>query len=152
VPWARFVEHASVGSNPFRDALPSGAQVFWPGVHSRVWLALGTPTWFSADQGAGIVFSRDTAIEYANRKRASGELQSSIDNCLMVAQPACRIEARPARELCERKDGPDYVVLNARVNGYPALEWLLPSEIGPGRQSLFLYSCRDLAKNLKGRR
>ena len=151
VPWARFVEQASVGSNPFRDALPSGAQVFWPGVHGRVWLALGTPTWFSADQGAGIVFSRDTAIEYAERKRASRELQSAIENCAMVEQLACRINARPARELCNREGGPNYLVLNARVNGYDALEWPLPSGIGPGRQSLFLYSCREFFGNEKGR-
>jgi hypothetical protein len=151
-PWARFVEQASVGSNPFRSALPPGAQVFWPGVHGRVWLALGTPTWFSADQGAGIVFNRETAIEYAERKRASRDLQSAIENCAMVEQPACRIDVRPARVLCQRRDGPDYLVLNARVDGYTALEWPLPPEMGPGRQALFLYACNTLAANEKSRR
>jgi len=63
-----------------------------------------------------------------------------------------RIDVRPARVLCQRRDGPDYLVLNARINGYPTVEWPLPPEIGPGRQSLFLYACQTLATNEKGRR
>jgi hypothetical protein len=98
------------------------------------------------DQGAGIVFNRATAIEYAMRKLASSELQSAIENCAMAGHPACRIDARPGRELCERRDAPDYLVLNARIDGHVAIEWHLPAEIGPGRQSLFLYSCRVLAR------
>ena len=149
VPWSRFVEQASVHANPFRDAVAPGAVVFWPGPHGRVWLVLNGQSWFSVDQGAGIVFNRATAIEYAMRKFASGELQSAIENCAMAGQPACRIDARPARELCERRDAPDYLVLNARIEGHAAIEWRLPPEIGPGRQSLFLYPCKALAGSKK---
>jgi hypothetical protein len=151
-PWPRFIEQASGAANPFRDALPPRVQVFWPGPHGRTWLLLGRATWFSADQGAGIVFSRETAIEYSTRRLASIELQSAIENCAMAEQPSCRIEARPARGLCGRSDAPDYLVLNARIEGYAAIEWPLPPAIGPGKQSLFLYACRELAGNEKGRR
>ena len=151
-PWPRFIERASAGANPFRAALRPDAVVFWPGPYGKAWLALGTPSWFSVDQGAGVVFNRGTAIEYARRELASAGLRSAIDNCAMVPQPACRIDARPARELCEWRDGPDYLVLNARVDGYTAVEWPLPPEIGPGRQSLFLYACREFSANEKGRR
>lgn len=151
-PWPRFIEQANVGANPFRDALPPGAQVFWTGPHGRTWLVLGRPTWFSADQGAGIVFNRQTAIEYAERKIASSNLQSAMENCALAEQPACRIDARPARELCERRNGPDYLVLNARVDGYDGIEWPLPPVIGPYRQSLFLYACSELSGNEKSRR
>lgn len=151
-PWPRFIERASVGANPFRNVPPPGAQVFWPGSYGRTWLALGRPAWFTDDQGAGIVFNRQTAIEYASRKRASRDLQLEIENCAMVEQPACRIDARHARALCGRQDGPDYLVLNARVDGYSGIEWPLPPDIGPGRQSLFLFACRALAENEKGRR
>jgi hypothetical protein len=151
-PWPRFIEQASGAENPFRNALPPGVQVFWPGPHGRTWLVLGRPAWFSVDQGAGIVFNRETAIEYTRRRLASVDLQSAIENCAMVEQPSCRIESRPARELCERRDAPDYLVLNARIDGYATIEWPLPPAIGPGKQSLFLYSCRDLVRNEKGRR
>lgn len=143
-PWHRFIERARAGDNPFREQLPPGAQVYWSGSFGKSWLALGRPTWISVDQGAGIVFNRETALHYAARMRAAVDLQASIDRCALVEQPACRIDARPARELCNRQDGPDYLVLNARIEGYPATEWPLPPEIGPGRQSLFLYDCRDV--------
>ena len=151
-PWPRFIEQASMGANPFRGALPPGAQVFWPGSYGRTWLALGRPAWFTDDQGAGIVFSRQTAIEYASRKLASRDLQSEIENCTTAGQPACRIDARYVRALCERPGGPDYLVLNARVDGYSGIEWPLPPDIGPGRQSLFLFPCRAHGRNEKGRR
>ena len=151
-PWPRFVEQASAGANPFRDALPPQAVVYWPGPHGKAWLVLGRPSWISDDQGAGVVFNRGTAMEYAEHKRAARGLQSEIDNCTMVEQPACRIDARPARELCGRPGGPDYLVLNARIDGYRAIEWPLPADIGPGRQSLFLIACRELDAKEKGRR
>jgi hypothetical protein len=107
---------------------------------------MGTPTWFSVDQGAGIVFSRDTAIEYDRRKLASRELRSSMESCALVAPPNCRVDPRPARALCEQPGGPDYVVLNRIVAGGKAIEWPLPGDVGPGSQALYLYSCRDLAE------
>lgn len=151
VPYARFVEQANVQANPFRDAIRPGAVVFWPGSYARVWLALGTPTWFSLDQGAGIVFSRATAIEYHRRKLASHALRTAIDYCARVPPANCHIDARSVRALCEQPNGPDYAVLNAAIEGRPAIAWPLPPEIGPGRQSLFLYACRDLAGNEKDR-
>ena len=144
VPWSRFIEQASGRGNPFRDALKPDAVVFWPGPHGRAWFALGASTWFSVDQGAGIVFSRETAIEYDRRKLASRDLRSSIEYCALAPPSACRIDQRSVRALCELPDGPDYAVLNARIEGPAAIEWPLPPEIGPGRQTLYLYACRDL--------
>jgi len=144
VPWSRFIEQASGHANPFRAAVKPGAVVFWPGPHGRVWLALGAPAWFSVDQGAGIVFSRETALEYDRRKRASRELRSAIAYCALAPSAACGIDPRSVQALCELPGGPDYAVLNARIKGPAAIEWPLPPEIGPGRQMLYLYSCRDV--------
>jgi hypothetical protein len=146
LPWARFIEQASAHANPFRDAVTPGAVVFWPGPHGRVWLVMGTPTWFSVDQGAGIVFSRDTAIEYDRRKIASRELRSSIESCASVASSSCRIDPGAVRALCEQHEGPDYVVLNARIAANEVIDWPMPPSIGPGRQTLYLYACRRLAE------
>ena len=109
-------------------------------------------SWFSADQGAGIVFHRQTAIDFAERKLASGELSSAIGSCARVDTLNCRIDLPPARAMCERKDGPDYLILNARIEGHATVEWPLPAELGPGRQALYLYACSELAGNEKGRR
>ena len=141
-PWPRFIEQASGDTNPFREALPRGAQVYWPGPYGKTWLALGSPSWISADQGAGIVFNRHTALEYVERRHVSKDLLSAIDNCANAEQAQCRIAPQFARGLCARLVGPDYLVLNASVDGYAAIEWPLPPDIGPGRRSLFLYDCR----------
>jgi hypothetical protein len=151
-PWPRFVEEASRETNPFRGNLPPHAVVFWPGPYGKAWFALGRPTWFSEDQGAGVVFNRETAIEYAKRELASRGLRSAIEACATVEQSSCRIDARVARELCDRAGGPDYLVLNARIEGYATVQWPLPPDIGPGRRVLFLYACNDLSGNEKGRR
>lgn len=145
-PWPRFVEQAATGANPFRDALPAGATVYWPGPYGKAWIALGKASWISVDQGAGVVFNRGTAIEYADRERASAGLQLAADNCAMVEPPGCRIDPARARAICERGDGPDDLVLNAPIDGHaPAVEWPMPAAFRPGRQVLYLYSCRGLA-------
>jgi len=145
-PWLRFIEQAGRGANPFQSVIAPGAQVFWPAPHSPAWLALGRATWFSADQGAGIVFSRDTAIEYAERRGASRDLISANENCAIAGRAACRIESQHVSALCARRDGPDYLVLHARVEGRVSVDWPLVPGVLPGAKSLHLHSCRDRRK------
>jgi hypothetical protein len=111
-----------------------------------VWLALGTATWFSVDQGAGIAFSRATAMEYGARKKASESLRGRIQNCAFAYPAECGIDSRVAVALCRRPAGPDYLVLNGLIDGHSAVaQWRMPAAIGPRRPTLHLYSCRDLA-------
>ena len=145
-PWSRFVEQAGERPNPFHEAIAPHAQVFWPDPNAPAWLALRTPAWFSVDQGAGIVFGRATAIEYAARKAASENLRSRIQNCAMAGPAGCRIEGWVAAELCGRHGGPDYLITNGRIDGPGALaDWPLPADVRPGAPALYLYSCRTLA-------
>ncbi len=145
-PWQRFIEQAAGQQNPFRNALAPQAQVFWSDPNGPVWLALGTATWFSVDQGAGIAFSRATAMEYGARKMASESLRGRIQNCAMAYPAECRIDSRVAIALCRRPAGPDYLVLNGLIDGHSAAaQWRMPAAIGLRRPTLHLYSCRDLA-------
>jgi hypothetical protein len=145
-PWQRFIEQAAGQQNPFRNALAPQAQVFWSDPNGPVWLALGTATWFSVDQGAGIAFSRATAMEYDARQRASESLRGRIQNCAMAHPAECRIESEVAIELCRRPAGPDYLVLNGLIVGHrAAAQWRMPAAIGQRRPTLHLYACRDLA-------
>jgi hypothetical protein len=140
-PWRRFLEQESARANPFRAVIPPGSQVFWRENGAPAWLALRTPSWFSSDQGAGIVFSRETAITYAARKQASQALRDALDHCVVTAEGACRVDSRLADALCSRPDGPDYLVLPARLADKEAVGWHLPAPIGRGWRALFLYPC-----------
>lgn len=145
-PWPRFIEQAAGRQNPFRSALAPQSQVFWSDPNGPVWLALGTATWFSVDQGAGIAFHRATAMEYDARKQASESLRGRIQNCAMAHPAPCRIESRVAIELCRRPAGPDYLVLNGIIDGHSAAaHWRMPDAIEPRRPTLHLYSCRELS-------
>ena len=54
--------------------LPVGTNVFWRGDPLIPWLALGRPSYLSAEQTRGIVFSRATALEAGRR----GQLAESV--------------------------------------------------------------------------
>jgi len=145
-PWSRFVEGAGGQDNPFRKLLTPHAQVFWPAPNGAVWLVLRTATWFTVDQGAGIAFHRATAIEYSERKLASESLRSRIQNCAMAYPAGCRIEGPVAIDLCRQRQGPDYLVLNGRIDGHAAIaEWRIPQLIGSNQSTVFLYACREFA-------
>jgi hypothetical protein len=132
--WSRYLEHAP---HPFAARVPPGAQVFWPAPSSPAWTALHTTNWFSADQGAGIVFTRATAIEWPLREAASRPLREAIALCQMLKRPDCAIAAETAAALCRRPEGPDFLVLNGRVEGWQPL-----LQDAFGSQLLRLYACR----------
>jgi hypothetical protein len=146
--WSRLVEQQPAPVAAFRQALPHGAQVFWPAPSSPAWLVLRTPNWFSIDQGAGIVFNRATAIEYAARGRASLDLRTASTDCVM-ASGRCSIAPRRARAVCGRADAPDYLVLDGAIRGVPAVEDFLPIE---RPHAVYLYACRDIPASAADRR
>ncbi|HEX5477926.1 MAG TPA: hypothetical protein VFX09_08725, partial [Burkholderiales bacterium] len=143
-PWSRFVEHETAQTESLRRTLSPGAEVFWAAPSSPAWLLLRTPNWFSADQGAGIVFSRETALEYAARQRASLDLRSANADCLMRAgRQSCAVDALRARALCARRGGPDYLVLDEPVVGR-SFEAQLVDDLGRKPRTFYLYACAAL--------
>jgi hypothetical protein len=148
VSWSRFVEQDPAPVAAFRQALPPGAQVFWPAPSSPAWLVLRRPNWFSVDQGAGIVFNRATAIEYAARGQVALDLRVASTDCIMAAG-RCSIAPRRARAVCSRADAPDYLVLDGRIRGVPAIEDFLGSE---RPHTVYLYACRDIPAGIGTRR
>ncbi len=143
-PWRRFLEDAHGRANPFAAALGRGDQVLWPAPGIPAWLALGNSSWFSVDQGAGIVFSRATALEYAARERATRSLRASIASCATAGERPCEVDAGAARQACTAPDGPQFLVVNAPIGAYAGTPWRVPAEEGGSTQLLRLYACREL--------
>jgi hypothetical protein len=144
-PWSRYIEQADGRGHPFQGRITPGATVFWPEPGGPTWHLLRAASWFSVDQGAGIVFNRATAIEYNARREASLELRAGMQNCLYFDRKGCTIKREYAQRMCARPGRPDYLVLNGEITGYPSVEWRLPRELGFGRHALHLYACRDFA-------
>lgn len=88
------------GPPPLHSFLRSGS-VYWVGSRSTSWLITGLPEWLSTYQGAGLVFDRDEALEWARRHRISVDigLVSSPGRLTLVQSAAlyglCRVEHGP---------------------------------------------------------
>lgn len=145
-PWQHFLEGRGAETNPFRARIAPGGEVFWRESGGPTWLLLRAPNWFSVDQGAGIVFSRETAMEYAARKVASDDLRAALDVCGLAGARECRIERRVVDSFCARERAPAYLVLTAPVEQAAATVWKLPTPVGRGWRALYLYSCAEIKK------
>lgn len=150
-PWRRFLDDAVSAPGPFQAALAPGSVVFWPGAHSPAWLVLRRANWYGADQGAGIVFSRDTALAWAERKRAAAALVQADEDCRGPAR-SCGIDSRLVQELCGRADAPTHVVLPAPVANAPVVEWRPPTRPRPAPAALYLHACSDIVRQGGGRK
>jgi hypothetical protein len=125
--------------------------VFWPDQHSPAWLVLRRAAWFGADQGAGIVFNRATAMAYAERSRAAEALLEADRECRLQG-PECRVPVEVARRFCARPDAPSHLVLGSRIEDGTALEWHRPGAPGgPVPERFFLSACAALGQQ-KSRR
>jgi hypothetical protein len=133
--WSRYIEERS--PHPFASFIPHGAQVFWFAMSSPAWTALRTTNWFSADQGAGIVFTRGTAIEWPQRQAVTRRLRDASAMCDIVRHAQCAIPAASARAVCAFPHGPDYLVLTGQVEG-----WRPIAQDEHEGQVLSLYACR----------
>ncbi|MCC6472201.1 MAG: hypothetical protein IT514_00505 [Burkholderiales bacterium] len=147
-PWRRFLEDGRRFAAPFLAWIPPGAHVLWPAPGVPAWMLLGRASWFSVDQGAGIIFSRSTALTYAAREEASRALRSAIENCAASAGRPCAIGPDAAHEACAAPGGPDFLVVNAPIAsaGVRAFDvaWRVPQERGADSQLLWFYRCAEL--------
>lgn len=104
--------------------------VYWQGGDGAVvsWFGLNRKSYVSLAQGAGIVFARETAVEYARRARLIAPFDSRIgteSNALNIED-----ETMPNVDdllaLCRSEMGPDVVVLVDPLEQVPDFEWKAP--------------------------
>lgn len=136
-----------------REIIPGGATVYRPEALSYVWFSLGRANFASGIQSAGVLFSRETAVESSRRLDLLWSLGFSDGNpyCLGVpeagkiylAKPSHRSLHQTVRVLCSEVDL-DYLLL-PKSAGY---------SVGFGyepiyqSQGLILFDCADVRKKL----
>jgi len=144
--WTRTMESIRFGHHPFDEFVPPTAQVYWHLELLPTWAMLGRASWVSPNQGAGIVFNRDSAMEFARRSAPAANLMSEQVRCRMAANAAggsstCQPSQSAVEALCNFRQGPDFMVFDAP---YPRgmLAWWnyqLARDTPPRRA--FLYDC-----------
>ena len=157
--WVRYIEQSQPGSHPFSAHIPKGANVYWPGNRgpkatelAAVWAALGRPSYFSYDQGGGIVFHRQTAMAFKARQDVLGPVLVQREICQLMesltrqpgsAPEPCPISTEVLDELCAQPQGPDYIVLPQGVWRDPLASWTF--EVPSRRSTYSLHRCRTHA-------
>lgn len=86
---------------PWRNRIPSGAQVFWPESPPSTWVLLDRPNYLSLIQTSGMVFSRDAALEMQRRALALSPAIAPQSFLSWDASMSLRLSAQQARQACQ---------------------------------------------------
>ncbi|MBI3350726.1 MAG: hypothetical protein HY020_26455 [Burkholderiales bacterium] len=149
---ARTIDSAARSPHPFASRMPTEATVFWPNELAPVWGLLDRPSHYSQQQGAGVLFNRDTALIFGPRR--------DIYRSITEDQARCSTGARLARDrkalascdmpapkrltaLCDQHDAPDFLVLRGQLPLPPLATWQPPAKRDLP-QTYALYACSQL--------
>lgn len=130
--WRIFVDESfgELGDGAFAAAKP-GESVLWQGGNGAppVWFGLTRESYLSRPQGAGLVFNRGTAMEYARRT----QIAEPIDNRATTQTFGVRFREAPKPKvddliaLCADEAAPALVVLTAPLPERPGRVWRAPA-------------------------
>jgi hypothetical protein len=124
---------------PWRRIIPAGAEVFWPESPVSAWLLLDRPSYLSAIQTSGLVFSRDAALEM---QRRADVLRPILPPTLFLdwssGGSSLRLTSQQLTGVC-RLAAFEFLVTSIDLNTAPAA--FLRSNSGPASKGMRLYRC-----------
>jgi hypothetical protein len=130
--WTRtvFSEQLRAEFSPWRREIPPLAQVLWIDSPLGPWYLLERSSYWTAAQTAGVVFSRDTAMELARRE------------ILLKSLPSREHPQQELEDLCKAEPSLGYLVIGRDLGPtpFPAVPF---SSAGTGSGLLRLYRCAD---------
>ncbi|WP_158091062.1 hypothetical protein [Marivita geojedonensis] len=120
-------------------ALLSGRTVYWEDGTDILWFKIRKPSFYSCTQGAGVMFYRDTALEFSRRGEILRNLNTSDfavdddENCLQRSIPIAEGPTSPdqIKAACSALSELDVMVLHASVPGVPHQSWRPPFSVPP---------------------
>ncbi|HEY4210555.1 MAG TPA: hypothetical protein VGM84_03660 [Steroidobacteraceae bacterium] len=124
-----FPQHSYEQFAPWRSAIPPRDTVLWASGRPLVqWYLLERPSYFSSAQAAGLLFSREMAIEMIRRETTLGSQQERGD-------PAVDLQ-----DTCTANPGLDFIVSPTSLGPTP-YERLNVDPRRPSLGQLWLYRC-----------
>ncbi len=160
-PEQNHLEFAAGQSNPFSPYLQSGDQIYWRRGLDKVWFILQQASYVSFHQGAGILFSRETAMTYRDRTQVVSALDPrefydlwTIDRNEAQRRKTLHVpEYSDLVSVCQATGGPEAVVLDAAFAGHWQARWALPLVVQRGLddvlappEAYYLYLCSEIGK------
>ncbi|MGV3571595.1 MAG: hypothetical protein ACO1PB_13415 [Ramlibacter sp.] len=150
--WTRYLEaHALQQPAAFDKVIAPSQQVLWWEESLGVWAALHRPSYYSGQQGAGLLFNRETALEHLRRGRVVGSIQLQLDVCDVMSALSMGLDngtpcwpTLPAIEqVCGAAGGPDFIVLERPLERGMVAKW--SPELAPGsHRNYYLHDCKQI--------
>lgn len=128
-PWRQWVESSAPQAAPFSAVLAKNAQVFWVEGFAETWLVLRHPSYFSYEQGAGVLFTRANAFEFRRRFRSLLPLSRNLFRFLPMTEGFTRppdVTLAALGTVCENASGLDAIISSTKVPGVSAIVWRPP--------------------------
>lgn len=134
--WMKYVLNGAPKDQEILEIV-QGRQTYWEGGLDMLWYKLREPSFYSCDQGAGMMFYRETAMEYQRR----GEVLSTLNTrefakkafglCLQKADPEATGPTTPEQltHVCRELPELDLMVLETDVAGAPRRKWASPVSV-----------------------
>lgn len=143
--WQEYVEHLKDSPHPFTQRIAPSAQVYWEEGLEETWFLLRRPSFYSDNQGSGIVFNKGTAIEYAQRRKLFEGLRFAKDICMVSGTlnnipDKCTPDKELIHDLCVAAPNLSYIVMSDNIGGWAELSWSFP-ETGDSRITYYLHDC-----------
>lgn len=159
-PWTKFVDATAAPPADLAALLPGDSPIYWEGAVTIPWFLLKRASYFSCDQGTGVLFSRGTAINYQRRYESFEPLQTldfgSAPICPLTEDHAPARRNRAALSaLCKREPELGALVLIKRAEDDPGEVWVSPIKFendgladSEGKMvktdRFYVYACADL--------
>jgi hypothetical protein len=146
----RIVEARPGTPHPFALKTEPDSQIYWGESLNHTWAMLGRVSYFTDHQGSGVLFERQTAMEFERRRQVFSKLSFQRQICMMLAgleqNPNWAAECVPDVELvievCRTDRGPDYLVFPFALPRGSVASWTL----APGDAPPTSYHLHDCAK------
>ncbi|MEL7462826.1 MAG: hypothetical protein AAFN79_02090 [Pseudomonadota bacterium] len=129
--WRRYVDGANGALGDGAFATAPGEAILWQGGNSAppVWFGLHRAAYLAWPQGAGVVFNRGTALEYARRAAVAEPVdnRATTQTVLTRWREAPEPTAGDLALLCADEAGPRLVVLTAPLSEREGRIWDAPA-------------------------
>jgi hypothetical protein len=159
-PWTRQLESPEPAPAELTRLLPPSGSVYWENSTEMLWFRLKRSSYFSCDQGTGVVFHRETAMAYKHRSDSFWPLRTAdftnTRSCAAFDKgPKPERTRAGLQKLCRREPGLDAMVLIAPVPGVMPKVWKSPIlfqdiHVADGiytersTDRFYIYACADL--------
>lgn len=148
--WNRFLEsNHSPSAAPFAGLVPPDAEVFWDDDLQAAWFGLHRNSFYSIEQGGGVLFYRATAVDYERRVFATAPYDTQKQLCGLISTvdssagtfEGCKPTRATVKSLCAAAPGKLYLVFHFPLDSGLVSRWTFVAPRSGERTDYYLHDC-----------